>query len=172
MRFKEKRLPGRPSTIIRMALKDLEKTEHSKDYVVNMSEWVGPPRDGKCPVCFAGSIMAHRTYKELFKNQSTLSILHTRDLELVGGINNYAYLALNSLRCYLTESALDYFLHHAKRRNKRIYNLLMKHNLKELSLDITRDSLGRRKRFLYSENPERFKNNMESFAKTLADRGL
>lgn len=52
----EKPLPNKPSALILLALKDLAKIERSKKYRVNMQHWHDP--NGKCKVCFAGSVMA------------------------------------------------------------------------------------------------------------------
>lgn len=49
-------LPGQPSKLIRLALKDLEAVEKSKRFVVDMNEWFRP--NGQCAVCLAGSVMA------------------------------------------------------------------------------------------------------------------
>lgn len=52
------KLPDKPSALIRLALKDLEKCERSRKYKINMSVWHEP--NGKCSVCMAGAIMAQR----------------------------------------------------------------------------------------------------------------
>lgn len=52
------RLPGRPSRLIRRALRDLREVERSPDYEVDMGEWHTPSHDGTCAVCLAGSVMA------------------------------------------------------------------------------------------------------------------
>lgn len=57
--MKTKKLPNKPSALIRVALADLAKVERSKKYVVNMDTYHSPYRDpGKCSVCFAGAVMA------------------------------------------------------------------------------------------------------------------
>lgn len=68
------RLPNKPSKLIRLALKDLEKVERQPDkYTINMSRWHIPPNEFRdpqqddfrnaeerrtCSVCLAGSVMA------------------------------------------------------------------------------------------------------------------
>jgi hypothetical protein len=53
------RLPGRPSELIRIALKDLALVRRSKRYVVDMDMYHFPYRSaGKCHVCFAGAVIA------------------------------------------------------------------------------------------------------------------
>lgn len=51
-----KSLPDKPSKLIRVALADLAKCERSKLYKIDMHHWHTP--NGKCKVCFAGSVMA------------------------------------------------------------------------------------------------------------------
>ncbi len=53
----EKRLPKTPSTLIALALDDLNKVERRKGYKVDMSSWhlyIEPV----CLICFAGAVMA------------------------------------------------------------------------------------------------------------------
>lgn len=53
------KLPDKPSELIRLAMHDLKKVERMpKKYIVNMSTWHSPAKNGKCAVCFAGSVMA------------------------------------------------------------------------------------------------------------------
>ena len=54
---KQVKLPEKPSALIRLALRDLEKVERSRRYVVDMSVYHVP--NGHCRVCFAGSVMAY-----------------------------------------------------------------------------------------------------------------
>lgn len=51
------RLPDKPSALLALALKDLEKTERSKKYKIDMDIYHSPDRD-KCSVCLTGAIMA------------------------------------------------------------------------------------------------------------------
>lgn len=50
-------LPDKPSALIRLALRDLEKVERSRRYKVDMDVYHVP--NGHCRVCFAGSVMAY-----------------------------------------------------------------------------------------------------------------
>lgn len=56
------KLPGKPSELIRLALKDLAKVERSKKYKIDMTKWhaVWPQEVTKeiCCVCLAGSVIA------------------------------------------------------------------------------------------------------------------
>jgi hypothetical protein len=55
------KLPKKPSKLIRLALRDLEKTEVDSNYCVYMPVWHQPDgRSGVCYVCFAGAVMAKR----------------------------------------------------------------------------------------------------------------
>jgi hypothetical protein len=56
MKKKQTKLPDKPSALIRLALRDLEKCERSKRYGINMAEWHKP--NGVCEVCLAGAVMA------------------------------------------------------------------------------------------------------------------
>lgn len=49
-------LPDKLSELILVALEDLEKAEKHPDYHVDMGLWHCP--NGRCSVCFAGSVMA------------------------------------------------------------------------------------------------------------------
>lgn len=55
-----KKLPDKPSELIRVAMGDLRKIEQDKRYRVRMEEWhSGITEDhGRCTVCLAGSVMA------------------------------------------------------------------------------------------------------------------
>lgn len=50
------KLPEKPSALIRLAVRDLEKAERARNYKVDMGTWHTP--NGKCRVCFAGAVMA------------------------------------------------------------------------------------------------------------------
>ena len=52
-------LTCKPSELIMLALEDLEKVEKLKDiYRVDMGVYHDPEDDGRCAVCFAGSVLA------------------------------------------------------------------------------------------------------------------
>ena len=50
-------LPHKLSALTRLAINDLQLVMADPDYKVNMNTW-HEPREGKCAVCFAGSVMA------------------------------------------------------------------------------------------------------------------
>ena len=52
-----KKLPNKPSALIRVAMDDLNRVERLKGYTVDMDIW-HEPACGKCNVCFAGAIMS------------------------------------------------------------------------------------------------------------------
>lgn len=55
------RLSGRPSTLIRNAMKDLTIIESDSRYRIDMGRWhKGETHRHKCAVCLAGSVMAAR----------------------------------------------------------------------------------------------------------------
>lgn len=56
MKTKTPQLPNKPSELIRVAIADLKKAEKSRLYKIDMGTWHEP--NGKCAVCFAGSVMA------------------------------------------------------------------------------------------------------------------
>lgn len=53
-----KKLPNKPSELIKVALADLAKCERSKKYVIEMGNWHVLRPNNKCEVCFAGAVMA------------------------------------------------------------------------------------------------------------------
>ena len=55
-----KKLPKKPSALIRLALKDLELCQKSADYKIDMNTFHSPTYtpDNDCAVCFAGAVMA------------------------------------------------------------------------------------------------------------------
>ena len=57
MKKKFGKLPGVPSKLIKLALKDLKLVEKDRRYRISMNTtWHEP--NGKCTVCFAGAVMA------------------------------------------------------------------------------------------------------------------
>lgn len=60
----KKKLPNKPSALIRVAVEDLKKAERDKKtYRINMDDWhVSEKADlngsGKCEICFAGAVIA------------------------------------------------------------------------------------------------------------------
>ena len=55
-----KRLPDKPSELIRVALEDVKKVENTPGYKVNLHEWNEVRRDGLCHVCLGGSVLVQR----------------------------------------------------------------------------------------------------------------
>lgn len=51
-------LPDKASSLIRVALEDMEKCEADGGYVINMGTYHRSFYDGTCHVCFAGVVMA------------------------------------------------------------------------------------------------------------------
>ncbi len=69
--MKAVKLPKKPSALLNLALRDLERVERDKNYEIDMCEWHAPEiHDGKpvCHVCLAGSILVktlkHKPDKE------------------------------------------------------------------------------------------------------------
>lgn len=59
MAKKSKRLPSKPSALIRVALEDLKAVEKDPRYVVAMDDWHHPNVSTfTCEVCLAGAVMA------------------------------------------------------------------------------------------------------------------
>lgn len=56
MKKQQPKLPDKPSALIRVALRDLEKCERSRQYRIDMSTWHRP--NGQCSVCLAGAVMS------------------------------------------------------------------------------------------------------------------
>ena len=54
--MKKNKLPDVPSVLIKAAVKDTKLAEKSQKYEVDMGKWHEP--NGKCSICFAGSVMA------------------------------------------------------------------------------------------------------------------
>ena len=60
MKFKKfGKLPGKPSALLELAMKDLAKVERSQRYIVDMVEWHSPILNNQCAVCLAGAVMAN-----------------------------------------------------------------------------------------------------------------
>ena len=55
-----KKLPNKPSELLKVALTDLELVEGDSKYRVDMRNWHTPQYDKTCEVCLAGSVMAKR----------------------------------------------------------------------------------------------------------------
>ena len=92
-----KRLPNKPSELIRLAIQDLELVERSKKYKIDMETWHNY-NGNRCCVCFAGSVMAktlevsptkdscpHEHEDEL--SQKLMALDHFRVGEVISGLN-------------------------------------------------------------------------------------
>ncbi|HUF64009.1 MAG TPA: hypothetical protein VMN36_18160 [Verrucomicrobiales bacterium] len=53
-----KTLPDKPSELIRLAVRDLEKIEGDGRYQICMAQWHFPVENGPCLVCLAGAVMS------------------------------------------------------------------------------------------------------------------
>ena len=82
----------KPSTLIRLAIADLEKCEDDEGYVIDMDTWHGDNGEYKCVVCFAGAVMAQTLNAPIGANLSPSQI-----------DNVVGYKSARALR------ALDYF---------------------------------------------------------------
>ncbi len=87
------KLSGKPSELLSVALKDLEKVEQTTNYVVNMDNWYTNIK-GNCAVCFAGSVMAN-TLK--VQTNNLLKKNHDAVKELCPDNFNQELLALKAL---------------------------------------------------------------------------
>ena len=52
------KLPDKPSKLIKIAVRDMEKCMRDSRYEIDMRVWHGPGFTGKCKVCLAGSVLA------------------------------------------------------------------------------------------------------------------
>ena len=145
-RFKKiGRLPGRPSTLIRLALKDLAAVERSRKFTVDMGVWVQP--NGKCAVCLAGAVMVKTLRVNPWKdNPEKYAITPS-----VGSTFNEAsaLIALDSLRTGKSVEACRYL------------GIFEEEN-------IPRDRYIAR----YEESPDLFKKQLRQLATDLAKVGL
>lgn len=73
-------LPNKLSALIRVALADLERVEADPDYIVNMSEWHRPMRDGKCMVCFAGAVISRHISKKRYFSAADFNLANCAKL--------------------------------------------------------------------------------------------
>ncbi len=115
--LKDSRPPRKPSKLIRMALRDMEKVEKLKRYEVDMSDWHSSyeEKEKLCSVCFAGCVMSQRFKLSYKKSVSPLDFSPSwknafraldsfRMGELVGGLNemrikhNYQLLPVTVVR--------------------------------------------------------------------------
>ena len=101
---KFKHLPRmKPSELIRLGLRDLAKVERSKRYVVNMGVWHQLRLDGKCAVCFGGSVIANTCNAPMDIDFYDRDILSDRDMKYLGALNLFR---IGSVRLALEEFAV------------------------------------------------------------------
>lgn len=93
------KLPDKPSALIRLALRDLEKCERSKKFTIDMSTWFEP--NGTCRVCLAGSVMA-QSLKCSTAHELVPCMTDIGDRDLCDKLD-----ALNEFRCGAVADALD-----------------------------------------------------------------
>lgn len=92
-----KKLPDKPSALIRLALEDLKKVEQDDNYIVNMNQWHMPIVGYKCQVCLAGAVMVKEfdAPRDEFLTPGSYEITPPDDLEA----HNYNRLcSLNEFR--------------------------------------------------------------------------
>lgn len=53
-----KKLPNKPSELIRLAVSDIQKVAKDPKYGIYMGTWHWKDNDGKCYVCLAGAVLA------------------------------------------------------------------------------------------------------------------
>lgn len=92
-----KKLPNKPSALIRVAMDDLNRVERLKGYTVDMDIWHNPSH-GKCNVCFAGAIMSQTLKAD--PEDSMDPGMYNKDIE--GKLE-----ALNGFRCGAVSYGLE-----------------------------------------------------------------
>jgi hypothetical protein len=148
-------LPDKPSELIRLAVKDLKSIEKSKKYVVymhryhqtvdnDMMDYFSLP-EGKCAVCFAGSIMA-RTLK-----CDPKETVRPDDFDVKTERKLYA---LDSFRTGSIYEAFDYL--------KIKVPIVLEYCCNQDNINISG----------YEENPQQFKTDMLGLASLLEEIGL
>lgn len=158
---KSNRLPKKLWENLLLAIHDLELVEKSKKYSIEMSTWhTSKEEDGKCKVCFAGSVMAMTKEVEL-----DLSIDNTNEHFSLREVR--VFDSLDNLRNYDIEEAIENFFDGDT--PKRVKKAVKQHPAVALSLmgyesdfmffKFNRDS--------YGENPKNFKKNMRFIAEQL-----
>lgn len=72
-------LPNKPSALLSMAMKDLERVERDGRYVIDMQKWHMPRADGSlCSICMAGAVLTkHMDPKDICANPEGIFDLPT-----------------------------------------------------------------------------------------------
>lgn len=181
MGIKIKKLPIRPSKLIRTTVEDIKKVERSKRYKIDMDHWAKISSSNTCSVCMGGAALMNQVYssKVDFKADvrkysnftgRSLDVHNSRDRI---GEHNYRLVdSLDSLQIY----SYSMFLDGVRKANwlgcefkyieEKLKDLesaedelrsLLPHNFREVK---------------YRSNPERFKENMLIIAEALEQMGL
>lgn len=140
------RLPNKMSSLLLLALADLERTEQDSRYTILMSQWHNPSAIGPCEVCLAGSVLAQR-----FLNPSEDYLSHMCKLKIDAGDVRNKLSALNFLR-------QGYVLSAAGRLNL-------------LSFDDTSFGKFDREIVSYSTDSKKFKQQLRKLANDLKKHG-
>jgi len=103
MKFKKfGKLPGRPSALIELALKDIEQVVKKKRYGIDMGRWFHRTNQGeRCTVCLAGAVMVNSLGCTPLRGDFNITPLSY-------GEERAALYALNSFGCGEIESGLSY----------------------------------------------------------------
>lgn len=78
-----KTLPDKPSELILVALKDLEKLENRRGIVIDMGEWLTENVEGGkkvCSVCMAGAVMYNRLGIRPHDDPDSMNLITPGDL--------------------------------------------------------------------------------------------
>lgn len=92
---KIKSLPDKPSKLIRVALRDLEKCERSRSYKIEMGDWHRP--NGKCAVCLAGAVMAKTLKADRREYAGPATWYHRGDHDTFNKLRAINYLRIGAV---------------------------------------------------------------------------
>lgn len=151
------KLPGKPSELIRVALKDLRAAEKAKNLKIDMGHWVAKKPDGVCTVCMAGAVMMNLDGPAKFQKRVDNTFINLYDETLPAEVSTpsdfqkeeAALDAINSLRSGHIAEAFD-----------------------ALQLEVPEHFVSSVKVINYStRNREKFKKQMTALAKALENEG-
>jgi hypothetical protein len=86
------KLPNKPSLLLSLALKDLEKAERSPKYTIDMGVWhkPSPGRRGHCQVCLGGAVLAFSLKFDPYVDVTSTSYLSVHCLgQKLSAIDNF-----------------------------------------------------------------------------------